>query len=85
MVGLKIINAMNVFVFFFIKFAKTEPQEPEMADLLQANSSCVNLNLSSWNNGGCPILHFSIEHRPLGKLISPFVIEIPNCFSIFFN
>lgn len=53
--------------FYFIFYP--EPQEPELGDLLQANSSCINLNLSSWNNGGCPILHFSIEHRPLGKFL----------------
>lgn len=44
-----------------------ESLEPEEADFIQTNSSCINLQLSAWNNGGCPISHFSIEHRPHGK------------------
>lgn len=24
--------------------------------------------MAAWNNGGCPISHFSIEHRPLGDI-----------------
>lgn len=42
-------------------------QAPDDTELIIVNSTCVNLKLSSWNNGGCPIHHFSIEHRPLGK------------------
>lgn len=44
-----------------------ESQEPEEKDFIGTNSSCINLQLSLWNNGGCPISHFSIEHRPHGK------------------
>ncbi|XP_031617665.1 Down syndrome cell adhesion molecule-like protein Dscam2 isoform X3 [Contarinia nasturtii] len=43
-------------------------QEPEEKDFISTNSSCINLQLSLWNNGGCPISHFSIEHRPHGEL-----------------
>ncbi|KAL5284148.1 hypothetical protein ACFFRR_006432 [Megaselia abdita] len=41
-------------------------QAPDGGELIFTNSTCVNLKLSMWNNGGCPIHHFSIEHRPLG-------------------
>ncbi|XP_059217414.1 cell adhesion molecule Dscam2 [Stomoxys calcitrans] len=43
-------------------------QAPIGNDLIATNASCVNLKLSAWNNGGCPIHHFSIEHRPLGDI-----------------
>ncbi|XP_055315179.1 cell adhesion molecule Dscam2 isoform X2 [Sitodiplosis mosellana] len=43
-------------------------QEPEEKDFVSTNSSCINLKLSLWNSGGCPISHFSIEHRPHGEL-----------------
>lgn len=46
----------------------SESQEPEEKDFISTNSSCINLQLSLWNNGGCSISHFSIEHRPHGKL-----------------
>ncbi|XP_073816744.1 Down syndrome cell adhesion molecule 3 isoform X3 [Musca autumnalis] len=43
-------------------------QAPIGNELIATNASCVNLKLSAWNNGGCPIHHFSIEHRPLGDV-----------------
>lgn len=45
-----------------------EPIEPDENDLIATNATCIHLNLSSWNNGACPISHFSIEHRPLGDI-----------------
>lgn len=45
-----------------------EPVEPDESDLIRTNSSCIHLNLSAWHNGGCPISHFSIEHRQLGDI-----------------
>lgn len=53
----------------------SESQEPEEKDFITTNSSCINLQLSLWNNGGCPISHFSIEHRPHGKLLSYFQLQ----------
>ncbi|KAL7024043.1 hypothetical protein ACKWTF_012881 [Chironomus riparius] len=44
------------------------PQAPEEKDFLKVNTTCLNLLLSSWNNGGCPISHFSIEYRSLGEI-----------------
>uniref|UniRef100_A0A182T3V0 Fibronectin type-III domain-containing protein n=1 Tax=Anopheles maculatus TaxID=74869 RepID=A0A182T3V0_9DIPT len=38
-------------------------------ELFNTNSSCLNLFLTSWLNGGCPISHFSIEYR---RLHTPF-------------
>lgn len=42
------------------------PQAPDEKDFLKVNMTCLNMLLSSWNNGGCLISHFSIEYRPLG-------------------
>lgn len=44
------------------------PQAPEEKDFLKVNTTCLNMLLSSWNNGGCPISHFSIEYRSLGEV-----------------
>lgn len=44
------------------------PQPPDEKEFIRSNATCVNLQLSTWNNGGCPISHFSIEHRPLGEV-----------------
>ncbi|KAH8356359.1 hypothetical protein KR084_005979 [Drosophila pseudotakahashii] len=43
-------------------------QAPNGNELIATNATCVNLKLSSWQNGGCSIHHFSIEHRPLGDI-----------------
>ncbi|XP_023034507.1 Down syndrome cell adhesion molecule-like protein Dscam2 isoform X1 [Drosophila willistoni] len=43
-------------------------QAPNGNELIATNATCVNLKLSSWQNGGCDIHHFSIEHRPLGDI-----------------
>uniref|UniRef100_A0A1S4GPA3 Uncharacterized protein n=1 Tax=Anopheles gambiae TaxID=7165 RepID=A0A1S4GPA3_ANOGA len=45
------------------------PHIPEERELFNTNSSCLNLFLTSWLNGGCPISHFSIEYR---RLHTPF-------------
>lgn len=50
-------------------FNQLESQEPEEDEFISSNATCINLKMSSWNNGGCPISHFSIEHRPHGKCI----------------
>ena len=44
------------------------PQAPDEKDFLKVNTTCLNMLLSSWNNGGCQISHFSIEYRSLGEL-----------------
>lgn len=44
------------------------PQAPEEKDFLKVNTTCLNMMLSSWNNGGCSISHFSIEYRSLGDV-----------------
>lgn len=40
---------------------------PEDKEFINTNASCIQLKLSAWNDGGCLISHFSIEHRPLGE------------------
>ncbi|KAH8408036.1 hypothetical protein KR222_011729 [Zaprionus bogoriensis] len=45
------------------------PQAPHKNELISTNSTCINLKLSSWHNGGCDIHHFSVEHRPLGDTL----------------
>uniref|UniRef100_A0A336KKP0 CSON012059 protein n=1 Tax=Culicoides sonorensis TaxID=179676 RepID=A0A336KKP0_CULSO len=42
-------------------------QAPEEKDFIISNATCLNLILSTWNDGGCVISHFSIEHRALGE------------------
>jgi hypothetical protein len=44
------------------------PQAPEEKDFLKVNATCLNMLLSSWNNGGCSISHFAIEYRALGDV-----------------
>lgn len=62
-------NIQSIFVVYRHAYGIVlESQEPEETDFINTNSSCINLQLSLWNNGGCPISHFSIEHRPHGKL-----------------
>ncbi|XP_055715988.1 cell adhesion molecule Dscam2 isoform X2 [Phlebotomus papatasi] len=41
---------------------------PDEKDFVQTNATCASISLSQWNNGGCPIHHFSVEHRPLGTI-----------------
>ena len=50
-------------------FRSTESLEPEEQDFIQSNSTCINLHLVAWNNGGCPITHFSVEHRAHGEYL----------------
>lgn len=45
-----------------------KPQAPDEKDFLKVNDTCLNMLLSSWINGGCPISYFSIEYRSLGDL-----------------
>ncbi|XP_035786671.1 Down syndrome cell adhesion molecule-like protein Dscam2 isoform X3 [Anopheles albimanus] len=45
------------------------PQIPEERELFSTNSTCLNLFLTYWLNGGCPISHFAIEYR---RLHTPF-------------
>uniref|UniRef100_A0A182P8T3 Fibronectin type-III domain-containing protein n=1 Tax=Anopheles epiroticus TaxID=199890 RepID=A0A182P8T3_9DIPT len=57
-------------VFYPLRFLiRLAPHIPEERELFLTNSSCLNLFLTSWLNGGCPISHFSIEYR---KLHTPF-------------
>lgn len=44
------------------------PIAPDEKEFIHTNSTCLQLVLSAWNNGGCIISHFSIEHRPLGEI-----------------
>lgn len=43
----------------------TVSKVPLEKDLINTNSSCMNINLLTWDNGGCPITEFLIEYRPL--------------------
>lgn len=45
------------------------PQAPDEKDFIRVNDTCLNMMLSSWINGGCPISHFSIEYRTYGERI----------------
>lgn len=45
-----------------------KPQAPDEKEFLRVNDTCLNMFLSTWINGGCPISHFSIEYRSLGDI-----------------
>lgn len=41
----------------------------QMADekqLLHTNATALLLRLQAWDDGGCPVAHFTVEYRPLG-------------------
>lgn len=37
---------------------------PPESTFVHPNTSSVQLHLSAWKSGGCPILHFLVQHRP---------------------
>ncbi|GIY73463.1 down syndrome cell adhesion molecule-like protein Dscam2 [Caerostris darwini] len=48
-------------------FARTQgaaPMSPQASVFLQPNTTYVVLHLSSWKEGGCPITHYAVQHRP---------------------
>ncbi|GLG93723.1 Tyrosine-protein phosphatase Lar, partial [Gryllus bimaculatus] len=40
-----------------------KPKEPSVNPFLQVNRTSVTLFLSTWQDGGCPILYFVVEYR----------------------
>ncbi|TWW74031.1 Down syndrome cell adhesion molecule -like protein [Takifugu flavidus] len=52
--------------------AKTHGKEPQYSKeqelFTSINVTRVKLNLSGWNNGGCPITSFTLEYRPIDSL-----------------
>ncbi|XP_055628541.1 cell adhesion molecule Dscam2 isoform X2 [Toxorhynchites rutilus septentrionalis] len=58
------------------------PQIPEHRDFISTNSSCLNLHLNAWHNGGCPISHFSIDYR---RLHTPFWTTVASNIYTMFN
>uniref|UniRef100_T1J817 Down syndrome cell adhesion molecule-like protein Dscam2 n=1 Tax=Strigamia maritima TaxID=126957 RepID=T1J817_STRMM len=51
-----------------IKSIRTQGSAPELPakhKLVHENVSSIGLNLSSWENGGCPILYFVVEYQPV--------------------
>ncbi|KAK1131201.1 hypothetical protein K0M31_017489 [Melipona bicolor] len=55
----------------------TKPIAPTKHQLIKANQTFVTLELTSWQDGGCPLLYFVVEYRRLpgawllGKLRLP--------------
>ncbi|PRD23567.1 UNVERIFIED_CONTAM: Dscam2 [Trichonephila clavipes] len=43
---------------------KKAPMSPQESVFLHPNATSVALHLSAWKNGGCPISHFVVQHRP---------------------
>ncbi|XP_049781073.1 Down syndrome cell adhesion molecule-like protein Dscam2 [Schistocerca cancellata] len=39
------------------------PVAPSSADLIKVNSTSISLNLTSWNDGGCPITSLVVEYK----------------------
>nr|XP_050851568.1 cell adhesion molecule Dscam2-like isoform X6 [Vespula vulgaris] len=51
-----------------IETAKTngsKPIPPSKHHLVKANQTFINLELASWQDGGCPLLYFVVEYRRL--------------------
>ncbi|KOX73570.1 Down syndrome cell adhesion molecule-like protein Dscam2 [Melipona quadrifasciata] len=59
----------------------TKPIAPTKHQLIKANQTFVTLELTSWQDGGCPLLYFVVEYRRLpgawllGKL--PCQVQMP--------
>lgn len=52
-----------------IETARTKgnkPQPPRKQHFVRANITSVSLELSAWQDGGCPILYFTIEYQKAG-------------------
>ncbi|XP_046991962.1 Down syndrome cell adhesion molecule-like protein Dscam2 [Schistocerca americana] len=45
----------------------TEPELPNFNSLVLANATSLYLYLSTWPDGGCPMLYFVVEYRILGS------------------
>lgn len=43
-----------------------KPISPRKQHLIRANATSIILELSSWQDGGCPISHFAVEYRRRG-------------------
>ncbi|XP_021937228.1 Down syndrome cell adhesion molecule-like protein Dscam2 isoform X2 [Zootermopsis nevadensis] len=41
------------------------PLLPSSSELISANATSISLQLASWPDGGCPIVYFVVEYRPL--------------------
>ncbi|GFQ89209.1 down syndrome cell adhesion molecule-like protein Dscam2 [Trichonephila clavata] len=39
------------------------PMSPQESAFIQPNSTSVTLNLGTWQSGGCPIRHFTVQYR----------------------
>lgn len=49
-----------------IEMARTKgnkPQPPRKQHFIRANITSVSLELSAWQDGGCPILYFTVEYQ----------------------
>ncbi|GBM81429.1 Down syndrome cell adhesion molecule-like protein Dscam2 [Araneus ventricosus] len=57
-------------------FGPYAPQAPDKSALLAINSTFVVVRLSSWNDGGCPILYFEIRYKP--KLQKEWILQSSN-------
>lgn len=43
----------------------SKPLQPHKKHLIRTNMTSVMLELSSWQDGGCPLLYFVVEYRRL--------------------
>uniref|UniRef100_A0A1B0GIB4 Down syndrome cell adhesion molecule-like protein Dscam2 n=2 Tax=Lutzomyia longipalpis TaxID=7200 RepID=A0A1B0GIB4_LUTLO len=47
-----------------------KPISPRKQHLIRVNSTTITLELSAWQDGGCPISHFAVEYRRRGHHLS---------------
>ncbi|XP_076306911.1 cell adhesion molecule Dscam1-like isoform X2 [Tachypleus tridentatus] len=48
-----------------VKTDGSAPQAPDKHRLLAVNATSVTVLLSAWRNGGCPLLYFTVQYKPL--------------------
>lgn len=39
------------------------PETPKLTDILDGNGTMIRIDLSRWNDGGCPVKNFHIEYK----------------------
>lgn len=59
-------NLKSVLKINILMFSGNKPNAPSKHSLIRANITSALIELSSWQDGGCPIQYFSIEFKRYG-------------------
>lgn len=63
-------NVIGLGQFSQVLKARTNGNKPEgakLTDVLEGNTTVIQIDLTRWPDGGCPIKNFQIEYKALGK------------------